>query len=222
MNDTPDLRPTLKQIIALIGPGWTPKPVSEGDDPESEYNKTHMIAQNGNMEIYISTQNGRYSTKASRESYEISGRFPRYSDNTWAVHTSEYITIKASRKKSPAQVAADIKRRFLPIYTENLKQVVNRVRLETLKANRKHALEEMIAAALESPFYPLYSGSRSDREITISPHHTELPSGKLQVRHDGRISMSLDRLDPETAIEIGKVLQQARKYEQAQKAQANP
>lgn len=48
-----------------------------------------------------------------------------------------------------------------------------------------------------------------------------LPSGKLQVRYDGRISMSLDRLDAETAIEIGKVLQMARKYEQATQTQAN-
>lgn len=210
--ETPDTRPLLRQIIAAIGPGWTAHPNGDPEEPDSEYNKTHMIARNGNMGLYVSAPD-TYQNRSKM--FEIGCIYPRYSDGTSAVRSSEYFWIKVSRQKPPAQVAKEINRRLMPRYIQVLNRITECVKMEHLRANRKKATEEMIAAALGVNFAPHYNGSKSDREITIVPWSLTAPSGKARVRHDGGVILELDRLDAETAIEIGKILQTAFRCETA-------
>ena len=126
-STTPDNRPVIRQIIAAIGPGWTAKPTGNSDEPNSSYNKTHMIAQNGDMTLFIEAPE---KWRGKPEPYQIAASYPTYANKSHAVHTGEALSINVGRMKGPAQVASDIRRRLLPEYTEILKRVIERGRMQ--------------------------------------------------------------------------------------------
>ena len=219
MNDTPDQRPVIREIIAHLGPGWTAHPNGNQEEPDSSYNRTHMIARNGDMALYIEAPE-RWRVKP--EPYQISGAYPLYQNKAYAAHPDETVSINVGRMKRPAQVAKEITRRLLPDYTKHLQTVKERVRLEDLRSNHQRATEEMIAAALNCPLEQVYPGDSRQRQITIAHCGRDLPYGHAKVGSSGRADITLKDVDPETAIEIGQIIQRVHRYQQAQQTASPP
>lgn len=210
-----DSRPIFRQIIAALGPGWTAHADGNPSEPDSNYNKTHMIAQNGVLKLSLYAPDGW--PKKDNELYRISGIYARYSDNSCAHRPSDYYSINISRKKTPAQIAREVHRRLLPAYAPKAHEIAEKVQLFTLKEDRQKATEEMIAAALNAPLDEMNTGKRGDRRVRIATYyHSSLPYGKAAVRFNGSVSMELINLDAETAIEIAQIVQAAHRNGQAQ------
>ncbi len=212
MKSTPDERPTLRAIIAALGPEWKALPVDYGEC-DDERDKTRMIASNGKLEFYIAAQ---MDWRDKPEPYKISPKYPRTADGSHQ-GSGKYLTINCGRMKAPAQVAKDITRRFLPEYEKLYNDVREYVRRNDHQEATRRAVEEMIAAALDVQLLNSPYGRREPRTITISPYESNAPYGKMNTGYYGdRISMELSNLDPETAIEIGRIVQQAARWKKAQ------
>lgn len=209
-TDDPDFRPQLRQIIAHLGAEWTAHPAGNPEEPNSPYNRTHLYAHNGPMKLILYHTGETVWPKSERNRLKVSALYPSYPCGTSATAPGDHISITVSLTKPPRTVAQEIQRRLLPHYAARIEEVTQRVRAETLKVNRKKALEEMIAAAIGMPLVD-YSFNR--KKVEITPYRPGTPQGTITVALDGTSEIHLKDIDPETAIEIAKIVQQAHRWQ---------
>ncbi len=209
----PDERPAIRAIIAALGPEWTTEPADKCE-PNSDYNKANQIVTNGVIKFWFKAKHD-YNDRP--EPYHITSHYPRPKDDTFVAHGQE-ISINISRTKKPAQIARDIQRRFLDEYTPRYMAIVERIKIHERDQNRLIATEEMIAAALEQKLHENPYGRGNPRTITLSPYRNtgRIPYGEAKFNSYLEATIEIKNAPPELVIQIGKVLQQAAKWQQAQ------
>ena len=219
MSENLDYRPTLLQIITHLGPAWTPAPDGNPEEPDSLYNRTHLLAKNGNLTILLYHTGNTVWPKSERNRLKASAIYPTYKDRTPATLPDDPITITMSLSKTPRVIAQDITTRLLPHYTARIESVMNRIKSETIRHNHKRATEELIAVALGTAVQENGNGMRWIEPLPYS-YRANLPHIELTAQERGQIDAKIINLDADTAIQIARIVQQSHKW-QTQKAQAN-
>jgi hypothetical protein len=129
----PDFAAALAPIAEALGDGWSA--VDSGD------NYRGILAGPDGMRIWVRTEN----SAAARGRLFFSGSYEGLYDHVWQLDRTE---ISVTVSKTPAQVAADIKRRLIPKYREGIAEARRRKATHDAEEAERDALGAEITAAL--------------------------------------------------------------------------
>lgn len=180
MTPTISARPFADQIAAALGPGFTVDQKNDGSGHVSE----HVVIETpAGARIDIGpTCYGRPAH------FHVSGDYPRGEKHENHVYSSDFPpSINISVSKTPVQIAADIRRRFLPSF-EKVWEVV-RKRAEASKAaeEEKQANYTQLAALLGQTTCR-DDIRRGGREPTISLMENDMVShGHIKIHYGGTV-----------------------------------
>lgn len=173
--------PQLATIAAAMGDGWRHNKVMQSGF-------THYLT-NGKQKIAVRYQSGTHHNKVT-----ASVCFP----NNRPAHSSHYLSIGVSINRPPKSIAADIKRRLLVGYIENLQAAIS---AQKEYANKK-AMDALIIESFNK-LVPLTHYSHCNGHH-FGDSHSDYPQGWIkQNYHKGdRLSLELHNLTPEQVCQI--------------------
>ena len=173
----------MKEVAELLGYTY-----EEKDDTWS--NHGYLIGQS---EIKISVRNDNYS---HRGRIAFSSIYPRGKGGYWA-YSRDAIEITVAESKTPKQITRDIQKRFLPVYLENLKKVIEANQQADDYEARKLATIKKVAD---------YLGEEIKADW-IYPTVEEIY--KIQSDGNGFLQLEIRHCTPEKAIDIIEVLRKS-------------